>query len=166
MDHSPPGSSVHGDSPSKNTGLGVFNLQPREDVIQGFLLRPQGPARCKAGCVRQKASRLFVWIQIRAFSSFLRSPRRLANSIFALGSIISFSGLVHTSAGVDSDGAGTQLGVVEGGHWWFRRWGPAGLELPFWGKDVTQIFPPLGQLLLVDLPGVILRQRLHAGPSH
>lgn len=43
---------------------------------------------------------------------------------------------------------------------------PAGLEHPFRGRDVTQIFPLLGQLLLMYLPGVTLRQGLLPGPSH
>lgn len=48
----------------------------------------------------------------------------------------------------------------------FRLLEPAGMELPSQGKDMTQIFPVPGQLLLKYLPGVTLGQGLHTGPSH
>ena len=44
MDYSPPGSSVHGDSPGKNTGVASHAL------LQGILLSQesdQGPLRCR-----------------------------------------------------------------------------------------------------------------------
>ena len=46
---------------------------------------------------------------------FLELTSEASQFYFHRGSIISFSGLAHTSAGVDSDGAGTQLGVGAGG---------------------------------------------------
>ena len=36
MDHSPSGSSVHGDSPGKNTGVGYHNLLQRVFPTQGL----------------------------------------------------------------------------------------------------------------------------------
>ena len=35
MDYSPPGSSLHGDSPGKNTGMGCHDLFQRISPIQG-----------------------------------------------------------------------------------------------------------------------------------
>ena len=40
MDCSPPGSSVHGDSPGKNTGVGLPCLPPRDLPNPGIELRP------------------------------------------------------------------------------------------------------------------------------
>jgi hypothetical protein len=87
----------------------------------------------------EKAPGLFVWIQIRAFSSFLSlcfHPQ--------INHVCFWS--VHTSAGVHADrGTAEDDGL-------FRSLEPAGLQLPFQGKDVTQIFPRPGQVSLVHQP--------------
>ena len=44
MDCSPPGSSVHGDSPGKNTGVGYHALLQRTLLTQGLKL---GPLHCR-----------------------------------------------------------------------------------------------------------------------
>ena len=44
MDCSPPGSSVHGDSPGKNTGVGCGALLQRTFLTQGLKL---GPPHCR-----------------------------------------------------------------------------------------------------------------------
>ena len=44
MDCSPPGSSVHGDSPGKNTGVGCHALLQRIFPTQGLNLRLMSPA--------------------------------------------------------------------------------------------------------------------------
>ena len=58
MDHSPPGSSVHGDSPGKNTGVGchalpkgIFptqgSIKPRYDALQADSLLSEPPGKPK-----------------------------------------------------------------------------------------------------------------------
>ena len=42
MDYSPPGSSLHGDSPGKNTGVGCHTLSPRDLPKPG--MEPRSPA--------------------------------------------------------------------------------------------------------------------------
>ena len=71
LDHSPPGSSVHGDSPGKNTGVGCHALlqanlpnpriEPRSPTLQGDSLSTEPPGKpiYTLLCVNQLTSRKF-----------------------------------------------------------------------------------------------------------
>ena len=63
MDYSPPGSSVHGDSPGKNTGVGCHALHQRIFQTQGS---NPGLLHCKRfftiWATREASPRILEWV--------------------------------------------------------------------------------------------------------